>query len=439
MSMTYKETINFLYSSLPMFHRVGPSAFQPGLKNIYRLCESFENPQNCYKTIHIAGTNGKGSVSHILASILQHAGYKTGLYTSPHLLDFRERIKVNGIMIPEEFVISFVEKCLSVIDNIKPSFFELSTAMAFNYFAKSNIDIAVIETGLGGRLDSTNIITPELSIITNVSYDHTDILGNTLEQIATEKAGIIKHGIPVLIGETNIQTKDVFLSKAKAEGSEIYFADQLYITNRNNFKDIAHQFINIESQSGCYPSFVKEYKLDLLGNYQQKNLVTVQASLDILLNKGFQISVDNIEEGLTNVISTTGLAGRWQILNKQPLVIADTGHNEAGLTYTMQQLKDLSCKTLHLVVGFVKDKDIDKILKILPLKGQYYFTKANIPRALDEKILSEKAKYIGLKGKSYSSVQDAIKAARLSASIDDAIYIGGSTYIVGEALEQFKN
>jgi dihydrofolate synthase/folylpolyglutamate synthase len=411
-----------------MFHRDGAKAFQAGLKNIENICSVLGNPQNNYKTIHIAGTNGKGSVSHMLASILQHSGYKTGLYTSPHLVDFRERIKVNGQLVPEKFVVSFIDDCKSLITTFKPSFFELTTAMAFDFFSKNNIDIAVIETGLGGRLDSTNIITPEVSIITNVTYDHTDILGETLEKIAVEKAGIIKSGIPIIIGETHPITKKIFIDIAKNRGAEIKFADQDFVT-KSISGNIHYQSIEVKS-ANCK----KIYILDLLGHYQNNNLSTTLSCLELLKNKGFNISDKTINNGLKTVIETTGLLGRWQILNEKPLIVADTGHNEAGIKYTMQQLKNLPHERLHIVFGLVKDKDVNKILDLLPKEALYYFTKANIPRALDEKELEQMAIKKGLNGKSYNNVNNAIENAKTLANVDDVIYIGGSTFIVGEAI-----
>jgi len=432
--MNYRETIDYMYKQLPMFHREGKLAYKANLDNIIQLAAVLNNPEKNFKSIHVAGTNGKGSVCHMLASVLQHAGYKTGLFTSPHLLDFRERIKINGEMVSEDYVTSFIEKHRKFIEKINPSFFELTTIMAFKYFAENNIDVAVIETGLGGRLDSTNIINPEVSVITNISFDHTDILGNTLAEIAGEKAGIIKQNVPVVIGESHSKTRNVFINKASFNHSQIIFADENYSSEilLNNLPE--KQIIRV-TKTGF--GFSRSYELDLLGHYQQKNLLTLLATIDILGDSGLKIKDKVIESGLRNITGTTGLMGRWQILGHKPLIIADTGHNEEGLKATSQQLGQMKYKNLHIVFGMVKDKDVKKVLFFLPGNAVYYFTKANIPRALNEIDLLNEAQKMGLKGSTYTSVEDAIKEAMGRATSDDCIYIGGSTFIVGEALPVF--
>lgn len=405
--MTYQQTLDYLFSRLPMFQRVGASAYKADLNNTIELCNLLDNPQNTFKSIHIAGTNGKGSTSHMLASILQKAGYKVGLYTSPHLVDFRERIKINGEMISEQAVIEFVSTYQDKFEKINLSFFEWTVGLAFDYFSKQKIDVAVVETGLGGRLDSTNIILPELSIITNIGKDHVQFLGDTLEKIAAEKAGIIKNNVPVVIGETQKETEHVFISKARVSEAPIYFADKL---------------IN------------KVFDCDLKGNYQTKNIKTVLASIKQLQQKGYHITEQNVKEGLLNVVATTGLMGRWQTLSEQPKVICDTGHNEAGIKEVVSQLATLNYKTLHVVFGTVNDKEIDSILALLPKNAIYYFCQAKIPRALDVTQLEEKAKLFGLKGDKHSSVEGAIRAAKNRATKDDLIFIGGSTFVVAEAI-----
>jgi dihydrofolate synthase / folylpolyglutamate synthase len=436
--MNYKETVDFLYARLPMFHREGKTAYKANLDNIVQLASTLGNPENKFKSIHVAGTNGKGSVCHMLASILQHEGYKTGLYTSPHLLDFRERIRVNGEVVPEEFVVNFIEQNIHLIDDINPSFFEMTTAMAFNYFANSEIDIAVVETGLGGRLDATNIITPLISVITNISFDHTDILGNTLEAIAGEKAGIIKKGVPVVIGESNESSDHVFIRKADQAITRLEFADSKYSASIIQDENYSHQTIKVSSNSNN-KDFL--YELDLLGNYQGKNLVTVLSAIDILnqLHSGLYINEISIQQGLKNVIKSTGLLGRWQIFQRNPLIILDTGHNEEGIRTTARQLKKLKFNKLHIVFGMVKEKDIRKILSLLPKNAIYYFTKASIPRALDENTILEESMQEGLKGNAFPSIGEAIKKSFENSRPGDCIYIGGSTFVVAEALLHINN
>jgi len=398
-----------------------------------KLDEIFGNPHRCYKTIHVAGTNGKGSVSHMLAAIFQSAGYKTGLYTSPHLKDFRERIKINGEMISEKEVVEWVTEypVKNNLWDIEPSFFELTAALAFDYFAKQKVDIAIIEVGLGGRLDSTNIITPEVSIITNIGLDHTNLLGETLELIAAEKAGIIKKDVPVVIGTTHNKTKQVFIDTARSKLTSLVFADQEYVATYSMLGMDGKQILNIEHNGKvAYPSV----KLDLLGNYQLNNVPVVLKAIDILIDLGWKISVDSIYSGLENTARLTGLMGRWQIIGNNPLIICDTGHNEDGIKMVVDQLNNTAFKTLHFVFGVVSDKNQDSILRLLPQNAVYYFTKADIPRAMNEKELAQKAHNFGLKGESYSSVIDALKAAKLNADKSDLIFVGGSTFVVAEIL-----
>lgn len=422
--LTYQQTLDYLYAQLPVFHRIGPAALKPGLGNIIALCNRINNPQNSFKTIHIAGTNGKGSTSHYLAAILQSAGYKTGLYTSPHVKDFRERIRVNGRMVSKNYVVKFVEERLPVFKGIDASFFELTVAMAFEYFAIKKVDIAIIETGLGGRLDSTNIISPELCIITNIGYDHMDLLGDTLPKIAAEKAGIIKPKIPVVIGERNKETQEVFIAKAKQEKAPIIFAEDAY-----KVKPIVQQPGKLTVQAGD-----KKYTSELTGNYQLKNIATVLAAVDELKSKGFSIPDKAIKQGLANVVTLTGLPGRWQVINQKPLAIADTAHNYDGLKLTMHQLQQLKKANLHIVLGVVADKDLGKILPLLPKKATYYFCKPNLMRGLDAVTLQTQAAKFGLKGEVYASCKKAYHAALKAAKANDAIYVGGSTFVVGEII-----
>jgi dihydrofolate synthase/folylpolyglutamate synthase len=429
--MTYNQTLEFLFSQLPAYHRIGKAAYRNDLNNTILLDNYFGNPHLKYPSVHIAGTNGKGSVSHMIASILQEAGYKTGLYTSPHLKDFRERIKVNGEMIPECEVIKFVEKHEEVLKTVKPSFFEMTVAMAFNYFAESKIDIAVIEVGLGGRLDSTNIITPVLSVITNIGHDHMDLLGDTLEKIALEKAGIIKPSVPVVVSETQSETASVFIEKAAGTGSGIIFADKTFSCRfkSDDFFTDRRSYIMTDYVTGN----TVEDETPLAGNYQSKNLQAVFTS-GIILKGRFKITDKNISDGIRNTIKNTGLYGRWQILSKSPLTICDTGHNHEGLEYVMNQLKKIHRSGLHIVIGFVNDKDLASVLPLFPKDAFYYFTKASVPRALDESILKTEASKYGLKGNSYPEVKIALERARSNAGLEDLIFIGGSTFVVAEVV-----
>jgi dihydrofolate synthase/folylpolyglutamate synthase len=423
-----------------MFHRIGAAAYKADLKNTIEICNLLGNPQDKFKSIHIAGTNGKGSVSHFLASILQENGYKVGLYTSPHLKDFRERIKINGKEIPIEKVNAFVERHKTSFDSIKPSFFEWTVGLAFSYFAEEKVDVAIIETGLGGRLDSTNIITPELSIITNISWDHSNLLGDTLAKIAGEKAGIIKTGVPVVIGETQEEVKEVFINKCKEVKAPLYFADRHFHVLHAElvYNNSPELMVQLQFKNGIPLNHVFEHdsvlRSSLIGYYQVKNLVTVLMSVDILNTNGFTLQAAKVEKGITNVIENTGIMGRWQKINEKPLVVSDIGHNEGGLKETLTQIKFTPHNKLHMVLGFVNDKDIDTMLAMLPNDADYYFCKAQIPRALDETLLAKKALEKGIKGNMFPTVEAAYKSAKEHAGAEDLIYIGGSTFVVAEVL-----
>lgn len=413
-----------------MFTRIGAAALKKDLHNTIEMCARLNNPQHQFKTIHVAGTNGKGSTSHMLAAILQKAGYKTGLYTSPHLKDFRERIRINGKMAPKSFVKQFVNEQKKNIEEIEPSFFEVTVAMAFDYFAKEKVDIAVIEVGLGGRLDSTNIITPELSVITNISLDHTNLLGDTLAEIAFEKAGIIKTNLPVVIGEKQPETMDVFNRKAEKEKASIIFAeDQLSITNQT-IKGSSLVLNIVKNKEVIFSNLA----LDLTGTYQQKNILTVIQSVLKLRELGFNISEEAIYQALKNVKKLTGLQGRWQTLSKNPLIICDTGHNKAGITEIIKNISNTKYKNLHIVIGMVKDKDIDGALALLPKNATYYFCQPNLERALPVSELAQKAAQHHLAGKVFTSVADAFKNAKEKSNPEDLIFIGGSTFVVAEIL-----
>lgn len=424
--MNYQQTINWLFAQLPMYQREGQAAYKANLDNTLRLDEHFCHPHRQFKTIHVAGTNGKGSVSHMLASILQEAGYKTGLYTSPHLKDFRERIKINGEMVSEEYVIDFVEQNKELFASVKPSFFEMTVAMAFKYFADRQVDIAVIEVGLGGRLDSTNIISPLASVITNISFDHMALLGDTLEKIAAEKAGIIKPHVPAIIGTRDRDYDFVFEKKASECHTSIEFAgDNWQIVQQDN------GCYNLAHRSGWH---FENLQSELKGIYQRKNIPAVLETIPVLRNNGLQITDENIRQGIAKVITNTGLAGRWQTLADRPLTVCDTGHNIDGITEITKQLKTCRYERLHFVIGMVNDKDIDSVLRILPQDAIYYFCKASIPRAMNEEILAEKARATGLHGNCYPTVAEAYAQARQNALPDDMIYIGGSTFVVAEVI-----
>lgn len=429
--MTYKQTLDFLYSQLPAFHRIGKAAYKNDLNNTIALDDYFEHPHQKYSTIHVAGTNGKGSVSHMIASVLQEAGYKTGLYTSPHLKDFRERIKVNGEMITEDDVIAFVSDHKDFIGSLMPSFFELTVAMAFDHFAKNDVDVAIIEVGLGGRLDSTNIIKPVLSVITNIGHDHMDLLGDSIEKIAVEKAGIIKKKTPVVISESSSLTKPVFTRNALLSDSPIFFADDEFSCNLSQ-TDLLNGSRTF-SLTDLSSNHILTGETVLGGDYQSKNIQAVFSVFKVL-GPMFKCSSLNILEGIRNVVRNTGLMGRWQILNTSPLTICDTGHNKEGLEYVIDQLQSLPSTALHMIIGFVNDKDLKLVLPLFPQKAKYYFTKASIPRALNEETLRLEAVNYGLIGKSYPDVRSALDDALKHADPSDVIFIGGSTFIVAEVL-----
>ena len=427
--MNYQETLDYLYAQLPMFHRVGAQAYKPSLDNTLALSEALGNPHLKFKSIHIAGTNGKGSSSHLLASILQSSGYKTGLYTSPHLKDFRERIKISGEMIPEEEVCRFVNENIAIIEKIQPSFFELCVVMAFQHFAKEKVDIAVVEVGMGGRLDSTNIITPELSLITNISFDHTQFLGNTLPLIAREKAGIIKNNIPVVISQTQEECKFVFEEIASERNAPILFADQQYQISRKELDEVGNAVFEVQQENS-----LRTYVCSLPGTYQEKNLAGVLSSIEILKNKGYQISEDALKKGIKKVKSQTGLRGRWDCINLKPLAFADTGHNEDGIKEVLKQIGLQRFEKLHWVWGMVNDKDPKSVFPLLPTNASYYFCKPNIPRGLDANECMDLAKTYNLLGSSYNSVQEAYRNALSNAHENDLIIVGGSTFVVAEVL-----
>lgn len=429
--MNYQETLDWLFSQLPMYQRQGKAAYKADLYNTLELDEYFNYPHKRFKSIHVAGTNGKGSVSHMLASILQETGLKVGLYTSPHLKDFRERIRINGEMISEDEVVRFVENHKLKFEEINPSFFEMTVALAFDYFARMNIDIAVVEVGMGGRLDSTNIINPDLSVITNIGLDHTAFLGDSLEVIAKEKAGIIKENVPVVIGESQVETEPVFFEFANKKNSKIYFADKEYIIDYILESIDNKQVFNVKlNDKIVYPNL----KLDLLGSYQKRNVIAVLKSIDVLKEAGYKIGLVSVFNGLEKVITNTGLLGRWQILGFNPTIICDTGHNVEGITYILEQIKQTPYKKLHFVFGVVDDKNIDKILALLPEDATYYFTRADIPRALDQNTLKEKANEYNLIGESYEKVEIALKNAKKNVEHNDLIFIGGSTFVVAEVV-----
>lgn len=431
--MTYKQTLAYLFSQLPMFHRIGAAAYKADLSNTIALCDMLGHPEKEFKSIHIAGTNGKGSTSHFLASVLQEAGYKTGLFTSPHLKDFRERIKINGRMISKGDVISFVTTHKESFNQIQPSFFEWTFALAAWYFANEKVDIAIIETGMGGRLDSTNVITPIISVITNIGLDHTQFLGTTLAEIAAEKAGIIKKGIPVVIGETQPETKSVFEEKSQNLHCNINFANQKINLQKTQYSK--HRKPLLLAQ---YHSLLsnKTYHLasPLSGKYQLKNLATVLCTLENIGPAAYRIEPRNILSGIRKVITNTGLMGRWQTISLNPLTIADIGHNPDGIHEVLEQIALTPHQKLHFVIGVVNDKDVKTMLSKLPKDAIYYFCKADIPRGLDALELLSIAKTFSLKGNSYSSVKDALEAAQQSAGKNDLVMVGGSAFVVAEVV-----
>ena len=423
--MTYEETVTYLYNCAPPFQQVGGAAYKEGLSTTIALDNYLGNPHRTFRTIHVAGTNGKGSTSHTIAAVLQENGYKVGLYTSPHLIDFRERMRVNGIPAPKEYVTEFVEKHRVFFEPLQPSFFELTTAMAFNYFAQQKVDVAVIEVGLGGRLDCTNIISPDLCIITNISKDHTQFLGNTLEEIAGEKAGIIKHGTPVVIGETTTETKPVFCRTAEQTGAPIVFAEE------------ENELLDATPCGSGFEYSTKEYGMlqgELGGFCQEKNANTILAAIKQLKAMGYDITPESVRKGFTNVTTLTGLMGRWQKIGESPLTVCDAGHNIGGIGYIAKQLEAQECNTLRIVFGMVSDKDITAVLATMPKKATYYFTQASIQRAMPAAELHKLAGTFGLHGSYYPDVPAALAAANADSNTDDFIFIGGSCFIVADLL-----
>ncbi len=429
--LSYTEAIDYLYSKAPLYSRIGKAAYKANLNNTLLLDALLHHPHQQYKTIHIAGTNGKGSVSHTLAAILSDAGYKTGLYTSPHIKDFCERIRVNGIKIKEEYIVEFVNKHKDTIEKIEPSFFEITTLLAFQYFADERVDIAIIETGLGGRLDSTNIIRPLLSIITNIGWDHADLLGNSLEQIASEKAGIIKKNIPVIFGEHSAITDKILINKAKEQQSEYFFAQDYY--HVKDFFITQNNLLQLSILKKQKP-FLPGLKYQLLGYYQTNNIPAILLTLDILADYNFSFNENNIYRGFKHVCDLTGFSGRWQIINQKPLTICDIGHNKPALEQNLSQLLKINKKKLYFVLGFMKDKDLNAILSLFPTDAYYFFVQADIPRSLKATELLEIAKQHNLKGEAINTPREALNKALSISNPDDVIYVGGSTYIVAEIL-----
>ena len=426
--MNFEETLDYLYGLLPMYQRVGKIAFKKNLTNTFTFCDHLKNPQHKFKSVHIAGTNGKGSSAHMIASVLQEAGFKVGLYTSPHLYGFTERIRVNGLEIEPGYIVDFVETNRKVIEKVMPSFFELTVAMSFDYFAKSDVDIAVIETGLGGRLDSTNVIVPVVSLITNISLDHTDILGETIAEIAGEKAGIIKKGVPVVISEYQEEAAGIFIEKAKHEGASMYFATETVEVKKAKI-NIDHLQIDIRCDTWGY---LYSVSLNNSGDYQLKNIPGVVKVLELLNQSGLTIDENALRSGLRFVKKNTGLLGRWEILSKRPIIICDTAHNEAGVEVVARQLKQMDYEHLHIVWGMVAEKDVVKIMKLLPEDAKYYFCKADVPRAMDIETLVKSAAKGGRTGEAFQNVKSAVIAATNNAGVGDVILIGGSNFVVAE-------
>jgi dihydrofolate synthase/folylpolyglutamate synthase len=440
--MNYPETLAWLYAQLPMYQRVGAAGFKKGLGNTEALATALGHPETRFRSVHVAGTNGKGSSSHLLAAVLQSAGYKVGLYTSPHLREFTERIRVNGQQLAPDYLVSWVAKHRGLFAEVQPSFFEMCVALAFDYFAAEQVDVAVVEVGLGGRLDSTNIITPLVSLITNISYDHQAMLGDTLPEIAGEKAGIIKPGRPVIVSQTQPEVAPVFEAKARQEGSSLLFADTRYEARSRSAAEPAAdygargmQVLDVYRDGRLY---LEGLQLGLLGDYQRLNLPGVLATLDELQTQGFAISNVPLRWGLREVTRLTGLRGRWSIIGQQPLVVADTGHNEAGLRLVLAQLARVPHRHLHMVIGTVNDKDVTKVLALLPRDATYYFCQADIPRALPAGELTALATAAGLTGRAYGPVPAAVAAARAAAAPDDVVFIGGSTFVVAEVAELYE-
>jgi len=428
--MNYQETLDYMFTQLPMYQRTGKAAYKANLDTTLALDDYFNHPHTKFKTVHVAGTNGKGSVSHSVASVLQETGLKVGLYTSPHLRDFRERIKINGEFITENAVIDFIQNHKKKFEELHPSFFEMTVAMAFDYFEKEKVDIAVVEVGLGGRLDSTNIITPLCSVITNISKDHTAFLGTELVDIAREKAGIIKKDIPVIVGKKQSEVADLFCEIAAERDTELFFAEDIYTLLSANAQK--------ESQELKYSSLIQNYKIelscDLLGQYQQDNIRTAICTCEELVKLGVKIKQNDLKNGLENIVKNTGLLGRWQILQDNPKVICDTGHNVAGIREILEQIERTEYRKLSFVFGMVDDKNIEEVLSLMPKEATYYFTKASIPRALDENVLKEQAKKHDLLGNTYASVSEALENAIKNSSVEDLIFVGGSTFVVAEVV-----
>ena len=439
--MTYAETLAWLYAQLPMYQRVGAAGFKKGLGNTEALAAALGHPETKFRSVHVAGTNGKGSSSHLLAAVLQSAGYKVGLYTSPHLREFTERIRVNGQELAPDYLVKWVAAHQNLFAQIEPSFFEMCVALAFDYFAAEQVDVAVVEVGLGGRLDSTNIITPLVSLITNISYDHQAMLGNTLPEIAAEKAGIIKPGVPVVVSQSQTEVASVFEAKAQQEGSPLLFADARYealLAAENAAGEAASagwQLLNVYREGQLY---LENVELGLLGDYQRLNLPGVLATLDELRAQGFVIPESALRQGLREVTRLTGLRGRWSVIGQKPLVVADTAHNEAGLRLVLAQLARVPHRHLHLVIGTVNDKDVAKVLALLPREATYYYCQADIPRALPAVELAALATAQGLRGQVYGPVPVAVAAARAAAAPDDVVFIGGSTFVVAEVAELYE-
>lgn len=429
--MNYKEALDFLFNSLPMYQRQGKAAYKSNLDNTHRLDQAFRHPHQCYPTIHVAGTNGKGSVSHMIASVLQASGMKTGLYTSPHLLDFRERIRINGTSIPEDEVTRFVRGNREIIRDIQPSFFEMTVAMAFDYFARQQVDVAIIETGLGGRLDSTNIISPQLSVITNISLDHTEFLGSDPTSIAREKGGIIKEGVPLIIGRAEAPTEEVLRSIARELNAPVICASKNYEPRFRTMNSDGSMQLRIGKTIN--PS-LKTITCDLTGEYQQENIITALTTLEQLQKLDWKISESHIQEGFASVIASTGITGRWQTIAHNPRSICDTAHNVDGIAAVIKQIKQIPWQRLHMVWGMVDDKDLDMVLPLLPEEANYYFTRSSVPRSMDSKVLTKRAREFGLKGFPFPNVAEAYRAAQKEAGVDDMIFTGGSTFVVADLL-----
>ena len=434
--MDYAQTLNYLYTQLPMFTRIGTSAYKEDLTNTIELCARLHNPQEEFKSVHIGGTNGKGSTSHMLAAVLQVAGYKTGLYTSPHLRDFRERIRINGQMISEQQVIDFVADHQADFDDIQPSFFEMTVGLAFDIFAKEQVDIAVVEVGLGGRLDSTNIITPLLSVITNIGWDHMNILGDTLQLIAAEKAGIIKHDVPVIIGEHQTEVADIFLRKAAQQEADISFASDVFESEVLSPKSqvLSNEYLEIAIRKKDFQLSTLNLILDLTGTYQLKNIKTVLVAVEQLRSQGFTITDEHIKTAVSQVKTLTGLHGRWEVLSRNPLTICDTGHNPEGIQEVLKNIAGTPYRQLHFVIGMVNDKDISKVLSMLPKDAIYYFCKPDIPRGLDAESLQQKASEFDLHGETHPTVKGAFESAQNKAAKDDLVFVGGGTFVVAEVV-----